>query len=318
MVPTSAAEGRGHGKLILFGEHAVVYGHPALVAGLERGVTARARRCPPPTTLRLRGPFGLAEEVSPDPGGAPLARSLSALLEVLRPPGPLGLEADLELWPGAGLGSSAALAAALARAIAPDGEEALLEQAVEASEQVFHGHPSGVDQAAALRGGLIRFERPAPGHPPLLRPLERPPGATPLTLAVCLAAPGASTAEMVAAVGARHRRHPQATTALFRAIGELAEEADALLASTDPTVPEELGELMDINHGALAALGVSTAALDAACHLARGAGALGAKLTGAGGGGCVFALARPEDDGAVHVLAAWREGNFGDAFAVVI
>ena len=67
-----------------------------------------------------------------------------------------------------------------------------------------------------------------------------------------------------------------------------------------------LGELCDLNHGLLASLGVSTQELDLACHIAREEGALGAKLTGAGGGGCVFAIVDAEEDRREAILTAWR------------
>ena len=162
-----------------------------------------------------------------------------------------------------------------------------------ASEGVFHGNASGIDQTAAMQGGLFRFWRDDGGMH--TRRLTAPP----LTVAVCEAAPGASTARMVRGVGERRERHPTSFAHLTRVIEEIVDGAQDALASGDT---RQLGELADLNHGVLASFGVTTDTLDRACHLARAAGATGAKLTGAGGGGCVLAFGQDIP----AILSAWR------------
>jgi mevalonate kinase len=87
------------------------------------------------------------------------------------------------------------------------------------------------------------------------------------------------------------------------AIEQIVEDAIDAIRARDLS---RLGELCDLNHGLLASLGVSTQELDLACHIAREEGALGAKLTGAGGGGCVFAIVDAEEDRREAILTAWR------------
>lgn len=292
------ARGSGRAKLILFGEHAVVYGKPAVAAGLPRGARAVATASEA-STSRLVVRDGLTDEVharvEADAAGEPLARAFEAIVAQFDAPTAVDVEVTLEVPIGVGLGSSAALAVACARALAtffdqPDAVDA----AVEASERVFHGNPSGIDQMAATEGGLFFYSR----HDGIeTAPIEAPP----LTLAVCQAGPAASTSEMVEKVARRKEREGQLVDYLNQLIGDTARAATGALSDGDW---RRVGELMDINHGALCALGVTSAELDAACHAARAAGALGAKLTGAGGGGCVFALT---PDGADDVLAAWKE-----------
>jgi mevalonate kinase len=301
--------GSGHAKLILFGEHAVVYGKPAVAAGLPRGARAVARAASgDSSTLTLRSDVDadVMSSVTPDSQGEePLAAAFHALLSHFDFDEPVDLEITLEVPIGVGLGSSAALSVAAARALAAyfDTPE-VAEDAARASEEVFHGSPSGIDQRAATDGGLFFFSRGEQVH---VAPIEAPP----MTLAVCQAGPAASTSRMVANVARLKERRGELVDHLNMLIGDTARAATEALRSGNWEV---VGELMDINHGALCALGVSTDALDAACHAARSAGALGAKLTGAGGGGCVFALT---PDGADDVLEAWSQRGW-PGFEVII
>ena len=281
-----------HGKLLLFGEHAVVYGQPALAAALTVGVEARV-------TGRSTGRISIpAWQIEVD--GAADHR-VAAALRALRAALPFDasgydLHLDAGLPAGAGVGSSAAMAVAAARALAAAAGKPLppatLFEAAMAAERVFHGNPSGLDHAVAIHGGLMRFVR---GTPPSMRSIRL---GAPFRFLVAQVEAGADTGRMVASVAALRDAHPVAHT-LCDAIGALVAEAElALVAGDRPAV----GRLMNLNHGLLAALGVSTARLDAAVHTARTAGALGAKLTGAGGGGCMVALVT--DDTAPAVAAA--------------
>lgn len=306
---TSVGTGHGSGKLILFGEHAVVYGKPAIVSGLSLGAEARVRRSEGDvSTIRLLD--GDEEELflmtDTEADDEPVADALRALIDSF-PTLDSAVDADvtISIPIGAGLGSSAAFAAALARGIAeliddPDS----IEAAVSASESVFHGNASGIDQAAALSGGLFFFMRDP-------QPEQAPIDAPSFHVAICPAGPSAPTAEMVRGVAELSQREPQLVEYLNLLIGDITRSASDALNAGDW---DRVGELMDMNHGALCALGVSTAELDSACHVARRAGAHGAKLTGAGGGGCVYALT-PSDPS--DVLAAWADEGW-DGFSVEI
>lgn len=303
-----SAEGEGRGKLILFGEHAVVYGVPAIVAGLPLGARAQVVLLDEgPSRLCLIDPdsdrpLAVCDESHAD---QPLAQALSAILAAFGDEVAVDARVYIDIPAGAGLGSSAALAAAIARALA-----ALLDRpsavqaAVAASEAIFHGDASGIDQAAALSGGLFRFTR---GADQPIRPIHAPG----VPVSICLAGASAPTAHMVRGVAARRARHRPVFEHIERLIGAVT--ADAQIALSQGDWPR-LGELLDINHGALCALGVSTQDLDHACHIARGCGALGAKLTGSGGGGCVFALTPGTSEA---VVEAWRARGWR-AFSVVL
>jgi mevalonate kinase len=301
--------GRASGKVILLGEHAVVYGAPAIAAGIDRGARAEAEVLPDsaPSRLILAG-----NEVAADPtGAAPLARAFAALLAEGAEGEPLpalAVTAESDLLPGGGLGSSAALGVAVARAARaaaglPDDDAAARARA-DAWERVFHGTPSGIDTAAATAGALIRFTR-AGGPEPLAC-------GRPLTLCVGQSGP-ALTGVMVGGLAKLRERHPEMVDRSIAGITSLVDNACLAVAAGDAL---GLGKLMDLNQMLLAGLMLSTEPIEDLCRLARAAGALGAKLTGKGGGGAVLALvASPE--AAAPVLAAWREAGY-EGFSITV
>jgi mevalonate kinase len=300
-VPVQAASARGVGKVILLGEHAVVYGSPAIAIGLTRGAEADVRRSSE-TSLSLGESVYVLGPESLSGAELPPARAFRALLSELSAP-PVSARATLAVPAGAGLGASAALGVALARAVALLGQgtasstESIVERAALAWENVFHGNASGIDTAAAQRGGCLWFTRA--GGPSQLRVGRA------LHVVVAVVEPGASTRVMVEGVAERRRVDRRDSDLVMEAIKGLVEGArDAI----ERGARSHLGDLMTQNHELLARLGVSTQALDDACRRALRAGALGAKLTGAGGGGCVIALV--DEAKRSDVLAAWAQRGF--------
>jgi mevalonate kinase len=207
----------------------------------------------------------------------------------------LDFTVDAEIPARAGLGSSAALAVAMARAARPDGDDGTLLAAVAAAEEVFHGSPSGIDAAAALSGRVGRFVKGEGWRPVVVRRRIR--------ICVGLSGRPRDTVAQVEAVGRLCRRTPAARK-LIDVLAEATESGIEALALGDI---DGLGRLFDLAHGALAGLGVSTPELDQLAHAARAAGAIGAKLTGAGGGGAVIALAPSHTE---DVLGRWRALGF--------
>jgi mevalonate kinase len=286
---------RACGKAILLGEHAVVHGVPALAVGLERGVEAAATSADGPrSTLQINDGAPVSDD---DPGD--LGRALRALLDACAISHGVRLTATSALPPGAGLGSSAALGVAAARALAEafDLPTSPAEEQTRALawERVFHGNPSGIDTAAAAAGGCLLYTR---GQPPEAVRLR-----SPLTLAVGYCGYGASTRSMVDSVARQRDRRPEVFTRQLDGIRSLVVNARLALEAGDLV---GLGKLMDLNQMILAGWMLSTSEIEQLCGLARQAGALGAKLTGAGGGGCVVALCGDPEP----VLEAWRSAGF--------
>jgi mevalonate kinase len=173
-------------------------------------------------------------------------------------------------------------------------DDARVAEVATAGEQQFHGNPSGVDVALATRGGLGLFRR---GYG--LSPLDAPP----LPIVIGLSGEPRATKAMVERVAAALESDAAANGARLGALGTAAVRGAALVENPTDAALGELGELMTSAHRHLAALGVSTATLDGMVGGALAAGALGAKLTGAGGGGAVIALAPGREDA---VVAEWR------------
>jgi mevalonate kinase len=279
---------RANGKVILLGEHAVVYGVPAIAAGIERGVEAEAERAEAASLV-------IGDRRAAVGDGSDLGGAFEALLRALGAK-PVTVRAKLEIPPGSGLGASAALGVAIARAVllalseAPDLARVLAAAA--AWEGVYHGNPSGVDAAAAANDGCILFQK-GEGSEPIALGCD-------LVLAVGIAGPPSSTKLMVEGVARLRERRPGVVDKALEGVRALVNNAKLCLEAGD--VPG-LGSLMNYNQMLLSGLFVSTEGIESCCALAREAGALGAKLTGAGGGGAVIALCDRDFE---PILSTWR------------
>ncbi len=314
------SRGTAHGKVILFGEHAVVYGVPALAVGIDRGAWAEATLradADAKSVMYVRG-WDVTVSDATDDDSPPLARAFHGLIEATRaaqraagetPVGVVDVQAEADLPPGGGLGCSAALGVAVARALDASAAPEAIAARVDAWERVFHGNPSGIDAAVASLGGCVHFTRSAEGAPDIERV------RVPVSLMLCVGHSGqsSSTKSMVESVARMKERRPETTQRTFDAIHTLVKNARLAIADGDLRA---IGQLLDLNQMLLSGLFVSTPEIEQMCGTARTAGALGAKLTGAGGGGCVVALVDSAANGEA-VLAAWKAEGF-DGFAATV
>lgn len=292
--------GTAGGKIILCGEHAVVHGGDALVVGLDRGVVATATR---DRTWQL---LVDGRELEADDPTLEALRRVAAHLGS----GPVRVSVSVTMPLGVGLGGSAAMGVAVARAI---GElhgvplsDADAFAAAQMWERVFHGNPSGVDAAAATYGGCLLYNRDdfaaamTAGRPP-----ERLRVSSALHIALAVAGPPSLTKAMVERVAQYKLADRTTFEATLHDIQTLVTQARVCVECGDL---RQLGQLLSHNHELLSRWGLSTPAIERACELARLSGALGSKLTGAGGGGCVIALC--EEHTGPAVLDAWRRAGY--------
>ncbi len=289
------AKGTAPGKIILFGEHAVVYGRPAIAAPMSQvRATAIVQESNHPG-IRLIAPdlkqdIMLHETDKNDP--------IAAVLEQVR------LAANLERLPSltvtvtsqipiaSGLGSGAAITAAVIRAVAQFmGLEALLPDQIVSDltyevEKLHHGTPSGIDNTVVSYERPIYFVRQQPQN--RIEPFAV---AQPLTFLVADTGMRSHTKIVVGDVRQQWEADPTMFEHLFAGCGRLAKEARAAIEQGDGP---QIGALMVENHALLQQMTVSSPELDYLVDEALQAGALGAKLSGAGRGGNMIALVLPE------------------------
>lgn len=278
-------EGSAPAKIILFGEHAVVHGQPAVAIPFS-ALRARVGVAGESAAAELRSGSGelLAALHSPQVGDPRLLQMLRVIERGLDAPAPARVfQLTSDIPPASGLGSGAAVATALTRAMAQcaglslDAEQ--LNRIVLETEKLFHGTPSGIDNTVVVYERPLCFTRGRQARPvQVSRALE---------LLVADSGERCATHVPVSAVRELLRRRPQQTGACIEAIGRTSRRALAILAGDSPA---EIGPLMYKNHELLRALEVSSPRLDRLVRAAREAGAAGAKLSGAGRGGTVIAL----------------------------
>ncbi|MFC6824749.1 mevalonate kinase [Halopelagius fulvigenes] len=317
------------GKVYLFGEHAVVYGEPAVPCAVERRatVTVEAREDDrirvEASDLSLDGftvEYGGTTDRRPDvdvPASLLDAATgyIDAAVEQARDAADapdagfdVTIESDIPL--GAGLGSSAAVVvagidAATRELGAPLDREELADRAYRAEYEVQDGEASRADTFCSTMGGAVRIEGDD------CRRIDAPN----LPFVVGFDGGAGDTGELVAGVRALREEYGFAADTV-ESIGDIVRRGEALLADADPEATPteglltELGRLMDFDHGLLEALGVSSRTLDNMVWAAREAGAHGAKLTGAGGGGCIVALDETQETSTALRYTAECENAF--------
>jgi mevalonate kinase len=279
-------------KIILLGEHAVVYGRPAIaVPVLEVKARAVVKADPRavPGTIQIQAPaLDLAASLQELPPDHPLGKAVRLVLENLaisHPPS-LTLRITSTIPVAAGMGSGAAVSVAVMRALSAFLGNALPDQQIcEMAYQVeilHHGTPSGIDNTTIAYARPVYFIKG--------RPFQTLQVARPFTLVIGDSGVPSPTAISVGDVKRAWQAEPDRYEALFDAIGDLTGEARRAIESGNPAA---LGPLMNKNQECLVEMGVSSVELDRLVEAAHAAGALGAKLSGGGRGGNMIALVDP-------------------------
>ena len=285
--------GKGYGKTILFGEHFVVYGLPAIASALGSYTTAEVK------VVNGKGWEVIdLRPATPDYKEKKYDEAMQSIKNVIEhmniDVGCQKLEITFsgDLIAASGVGASAAQATSLARAINDSftlmlDDEKINEAAYE-GEKAYHGTPSGIDNTASTYGGLIWFVKNLNGGKNIMEVLQSP---KKMLLVIANSGITASTTEVVSDVRKLKKAFPEKFEKIFSDYKALSKKAkEALLKSDDVSI----GKLMNKNHELLQDITVSNEINDKLVEIAINNGALGAKLTGTGRGGLVIALARNE------------------------
>ena len=266
------------GKVIISGEHFVVHGATALAAAIERKVRAEAKRSDRLTIdSNLRDRDALV----------PAKKLVQSIYKARKAEPKVSISIASTLVEGAGLGSSAATMLAIAGAAsALEGwavDQRSLSEAADSGEKLVHGNPSGIDVTTSAIGGVLLFKR---GDQP--RKVEP---RAPVTLIVAFSGTKRNSGTLISKVTAMKETYPS----LFASLCESATLVSGLSADALKSGDiEVLGRLMTYSHAVLARAGASNRRLDGLVDTCLRSGCLGAKLTGAGGGGSVIAVPPPD------------------------
>ncbi|GAB1469877.1 mevalonate kinase [Chloroflexota bacterium] len=283
------------GKIILFGEHAVVYKRPALAVPVSQvQVDVEVLDSDTPGIWIDAPMVNLHGELSTLPSDHPMG---SVILKVFSPPfaspyfledkmkSPRGLEIRIRstIPVAAGLGSGAAVSVALIRALASFLNQPLSNEQVNAlvfeTEKLYHGTPSGIDNTVISYNMPVYYIKD--------KPIETFKCGKPFTIVIGDTGVPAPTKESVGDVRRLWLRDPNRFDGIFNEVAQISSMARHFIESGRP---EHLGGLMDQNHEFLQQMTVSSPELDVLVYAARRAGALGAKLSGGGRGGNMIAL----------------------------
>ncbi len=297
ITPSSdAVSATAAGKVILLGEHAVVHGRHALAVPVTNAVRASVAHGDKKTTISI-GEWGYRTTVTANCADG-IGAAVNLILDKLGARDiNIAIEVSSKLPRGMGLGSSAAIAVAVTRAVAlyleRDIDDEQVNEIAFACEKLAHGTPSGIDNSISCFGKPMLFQSAATLSVQALQLKESPP------LVIGLSHQAGPTHEQVAGVRTRYERNPAGYDRLFDQIDELSRAGAALLTAARY---DELGQAMNICHGLLNAIEVSTPDLENMVMIARDGGAAGAKLTGAGGGGSIVALCPGSQDSVAAAL----------------
>jgi len=273
------------GKVILMGEHAVVYKQPAIACPIIRAVDVHVERTTDRIDFILSGFLNkeIDEQSSSYQSLVSMFSTICKLLEIDKFNARIKIDSRIPY--SMGLGASAAFAVAITRGVIDlfnlsRTPEEVNKIAFEC-EKITHGMPSGVDNTVAVFGQPIFFKKGKESTKNLLESVK------PLPIVIGLSHNSSNTVDLVSDVNFRYKKNKILYENLFSQIGRIANEG--LKALKDMNY-DKLGELMNISQGLLNSIGVSNSELEKMIDLARSSGAIGAKLTGSGGGGSIIAL----------------------------
>ena len=288
---SNSVEGIGHGKIILLGEHSVVYGRHAVAVPAPVNIRTKVQDTEDEILLMIPS-WGVEYRLDKNPEKRQSFEKPAGLILDQMGLSKQGMKIEVfsDIPRGMGLGGSAAIAVSIIKALNNHFKLALnqdeINQMALESEKIAHGNPSGIDNTMATYGHPLIFRN---GDNPLIEPLNI---NETFSILIGFSSTEGLTAKTVGIVRDLWKKNPGVYEKIFDEIDSLALQSIQAIQNNDF---ELLGQLMNINHGLLNTLQVSTPELERLIMIARESGALGAKLTGGGGGGAVIALCKDID-----------------------
>lgn len=281
------AEGYGFGKIILFGEHFVVYGLPAIASAIGDKTIAKIEKSDKYELVDNRP----ATEGYKEKKKGEMERSMKLILDFMKidvEKNPVKITLSGNLFCTSGIGASAAMATAIARAFSDYFNLNLNDEQINRisyeGEKGSAGTPSGIDNTCATFGGLLWFEKNMEGGENKIEPLKI---KKPIEIVLGNTGLSSVTSEVVADVRKAKEENPKKYERIFKEYENLVKEAKKALEDYDL---KKLGKLMDKNHSLLKEMDLSCKEAEEIINIAKENGALGAKITGTGRGGYVIAL----------------------------
>lgn len=268
MITTSAP-----GKIFLFGEHAVVYGKTAIACAIDLRAHVTVEAAP---TVQMKGPNGNTEL---NPRKHPYIYAVAEQFQALTEMTGINIDIHSDIPVGSGLGSSAAVTVATIKALdVYYGTNLSLEEIARMAHRVeteVQGRASPTDTFVSTFGGMVQI------------PERKKLGFYDMLIVIGNTGKFSSTRKIVSNVAALKERHPAVIGQIMDTISVISEAGIEYIQEGDF---HTVGELMNINQGLLDSIGVGSKELSELVYASRKAGALGSKITGAGGGGCMIAL----------------------------
>jgi len=284
------------GKTILFGEHAVVYGEPAIAGAVNKRATIKLRESPFDVSIFKSDDLGFEAELDTvakryrlKKGKPGIIKYILEILHKCHDHSPIELDLSLDIPIGSGLGSSAAVTVATLAALFKHQEKKfnknLIAKKAHEIETNVQGMASPLDTRVSTFGGLIYLSKD--------KKISKFDTDLKSSFVIGYTSKRGNTGRMVKSVKSLKNRNPLVVNPIIKTIGKITDEAKMAIIKKQEF---KLGELMNINQGLLDSLGVNTNELSRMVYLARKAGASGSKITGAGGGGSIIACCPRNQD----------------------